>query len=99
MIFRSLELGIIPYSFRIIPSVLLGAQIHRDLHTPGPFDNPVGALGGEPGQKNSEYQNCKYVYGFVHLKEHLGLFEQGLRLLSVILSSVLSLRHHEYYHS
>ena len=50
MIDRSPGSGIIPYSFRIILSVLLGAQIHRQINipTPGPFDNPFGALGGEP---------------------------------------------------
>ena len=34
MIDRSPGPGIIPYSFRIIPSVLLGAEIHRQIYTP-----------------------------------------------------------------
>ena len=49
MIDRSSGAGINPYSFQIIPSDLLGVQIHRQIDIPpGPFDNPVGALGGEP---------------------------------------------------
>ena len=38
------------YSFRIIPSVLLGAQINRQIYTPPVhFDNPVAELEGEQG--------------------------------------------------
>ena len=60
MIARSPGPGIIPYTFRVITSVLLGAQIHRQRVTPpGPFDNPVGAREGvcveKPGEKISEY--------------------------------------------
>ena len=34
MIDKSPGPGIIPYSFRIIAGVLLGAQIHRQIYTP-----------------------------------------------------------------
>ena len=40
--------GIIPYSFRIISSVLLGAQIHRQM-LPPPFLITLLATGGKPG--------------------------------------------------
>ena len=56
MIDRSPGPGVIPYSFRIIPSVLLSAQIHRQINTPPPsFWLPSWGTGGQTRTENLEY--------------------------------------------
>ena len=89
MIDRSPGPRIIPYSFRIIPSVLLGAQIHRQIYTP--LVLLITQLGHCEVNQDRKIQRlppsaptwlskrpglCKSVYGFANLKEHL--FEKSM---------------------